>query len=161
MPPRARHTGRVSVPPGLYAPFRPRAARRVAIALGVVSLVGLLALAVFVPSATASPTRLVDRLGIAAIAAAIAWFCYRQATVSAVPDEAGITVRNLVITTRLEWAAVVDVRFGEGRPWVQLDLDDGATLAVMGVQRSDGDRARAEARRLATLVAIHGPAAND
>jgi hypothetical protein len=44
---------------------------------------------------------------------------------------------------------------------VQLDLDDGDTLAVMGVQRSDGERARQEARRLATLVAARQRTARD
>ena len=47
------------------------------------------------------------------------------------------------------------MRFGSGRPWVQLDLADGDTLAVMGIQRADGACADAEARRLATLVAQH------
>jgi hypothetical protein len=155
------HTGSVSGPPDLYVPFRPRAARRVAAVLGVLSLVGLLVLAVVVPSAASSPTGIVDRLSIAGVAAAVGWFCYRQATVRAVPDATGLLVRNLAVTTRVEWAAVVSVRFGEGRPWVQLDLDDGATLAVMGIQRSDGERARAEARRLATLVAVHGTGVDD
>jgi hypothetical protein len=38
---------------------------------------------------------------------------------------------------------------------VQLDLADGDTLAVMGIQRADGAFAESEARRLATLVALH------
>lgn len=151
------HTAGVSTSADLYAPFRPRSARLVAGVLGVLVLLGLGALAVVVPSAAASPAGLVDRLAIAGVAVAIAWFCYRQATVRAVPDRTGLTVRNLATTRRVEWGAVVSVRFGEGRPWVQLDLDDGDTLAVMGIQRSDGDRSRTEARRLATLVALHEP----
>jgi hypothetical protein len=35
-----------------------------------------------------------------------------------------------------------------------LDLSDGDVLAVMAIQRADGARALAEARRLATLVAV-------
>jgi hypothetical protein len=78
-----------------------------------------------------------------------------------VPDEDGLTVRNLMITTRLTWAEIVSVRFGAGRPWVQLDLADGDTLAVMGIQSADGARAEAEARRLATLVARHTTTSRD
>jgi hypothetical protein len=48
---------------------------------------------------------------------------------------------------------VVAVRFGDGDPWVMLDLRDGDVLAVMAIQRADGAYAQAEARRLATLVA--------
>ena len=55
----------------------------------------------------------------------------------------------------LAWAQVVAVRFGGGDPWVTLDLDDGEVLAVMAIQRADGARGEAEARRLATLVAAH------
>ena len=76
-------------------------------------------------------------------------------------DERGLTVRNLVLVRRLEWAEVVDVRFGEGRPWVQLDLADGDTLAVMAIQRADGPAAQREARRLATLVARHTATGRD
>jgi hypothetical protein len=55
----------------------------------------------------------------------------------------------------LSWAQIVSVRFGGGNPWALLDLDDGETMPVMGIQRSDGARAVAESRRLATLVEFH------
>jgi len=97
----------------------------------------------------------------AVVGIAVAWFCWREAAVVAVPDEGGLTVRNLVVHRRLEWAEIVDVRFGEGRPWVQLDLADGDTLAVMAIQRADGAAAQKEARRLATLVARHTPTRRD
>ncbi len=92
-----------------------------------------------------------DRAGFIVVALLIDGFLWRQATVRAVPSERGLHVRNLVVQRDLEWSQVVAVRFGE-RPWPQLDLDDGDTLAVMGIQRSDGERAVAEAQRLATLV---------
>ena len=70
-------------------------------------------------------------------------------------------MHNLIRTTRLEWAQIVAVRLGGGNPWVSLDLDDGETLAVMGIQRADGERGQAEAKRLATLVALHSRTAQD
>ncbi len=141
----------------LYAPFRPRLARTVSLVLAVAMVVG--ALALVIPLWDYFGTG--SAIGVLLVGFAIAWFCWREASVRADVDERGITVRNLVVTRRLEWAQVVAVRFGQGRPWVQLDLSDGDVLAVMGVQQSDGDRAAAEAGRMAALVAIHSRTARD
>ena len=136
-------------------PFRPRLARYVTLAIGAVVAVLTVVIVVALPRLGPEGGGVLDRGGFALVGVAIVWFCWRQASVAAVPDADGLTVRNLVVTRRLEWAEIVSVRFGSGRPWVQLDLADGDTLAVMGVQRADGERADAEARRLATLVAFH------
>ncbi len=71
------------------------------------------------------------------------------------PDAEGLTVRNLVVTRRVPWGEVADVRFDDGAPWVTIDLTDDDELAVMAIQRADGETARAEARRLGSLVARH------
>lgn len=139
-----------------YAPFRPRFARVVTLAIAALIAAGTVALVVVLPQFYTRPVVL-DLVGIALVGAFGVWFCWRQATVVAVPDEHGLFVRNLVYTRRLEWAEIVLVRFGEGRPWAQLDLADGDTLAVMGIQRADGEHARREAARLAALVTAHGP----
>lgn len=145
----------------LYRPLRPRAARLVSLPLGALTLAMMLALAVALPTLTGAPVSAPDRIGFVAFGVAVAWFLVREAGVRADPDTEGLTVRNLVRTRRLAWPEIVSVRFGPDRPWVQLDLADGDTLAVMAVQRADGDRARAEARRLATLVALHSTTARD
>ena len=134
----------------LTAPFRPRFARVVTIALAVLVVGSTVAIILAMSVLTTG-----DRLGFVLVGGLIVWFLWRQATVTAKVDDDGLTVRNLVFTRRLEWAEVVSVRFGSGRPWVQLDLSDGDTLAVMGIQRADGAFADTEARRLATLVAMH------
>jgi len=139
----------------LHAVFRPRLARAVSLSFAVAVIILAPLLAITLPTQGLNAFALPDRLGIIAVGALIVLFLWRQASVAAIPDGDGLTVRNLVLTRRLAWAEIVSVRFGSGRPWVQLDLADGDTLAVMGVQESDGARAVEESRRLATLVAFH------
>jgi len=139
--------------PRLDDVFRPRFARWVTGTLAVVVALATAALLVLLPATGLVGYSAADLSGIAFVGLAIIWFCWRQATVAATPMPEGLRVRNLATTRTVPWAQIVWVRFGEGRPWVQLDLDDGDTMAVMGVQRSDGQFAQHEARRLATLVA--------
>jgi hypothetical protein len=51
------------------------------------------------------------------------------------------------------WPQIVAARLPPGAPWVTLDLADGETAAVLGIQGSDGQRARAALRELKALVA--------
>lgn len=135
-------------------PFRPRFARRIAwamIAVIVAFLVGLLIASVTVLDGWGP----VDWALAIAFFGTGAWFVHRQATVSAIPDESGLTVRNLIETRHVAWEEIVRISFAHGRPWVGLDLADGDTMAVMAIQGADGEYGRAEARRLAGLVAEH------
>lgn len=145
----------------LHRPFRPRAARIVSTVLAIVVLATMVALAVVLPQVAPDRQSWLDRAGIVAFGVLVAWFLIRQAGVRATPDEHGLTVRNLMLTRRVTWVQIVSVRFGQGRPWVQLDLDDGDLLAVMAIQRADGVLAANEARRLATLVALHSATPRD
>jgi len=141
----------------LHAPFRPRRARASALAIAAAQLALLAVVAVVLPGTGPVAFRWYDRLGVVAVGVAVGWFLLRFARLEAVPSEAGLRVRNLFVVTELEWAQVMSVRFGGGGPWVTLDLADGETLPVMAVQRADGAHGTAEARRLATLVALHSP----
>jgi hypothetical protein len=42
-----------------------------------------------------------------------------------------------------------------GNPWALLDLNDGTTRSAMGIQGSDGNRARRQVRQLRALVEAH------
>jgi hypothetical protein len=141
---------------GTWAPFRPVRGRRTAIGFAVAQAVVLVVLAVVV-----SGGGWVDRVGFVAVAAAIGWVLLRFARLRADPSRTGLVVRNLVRRSELTWEQVVAVRFGDGDPWVMLDLSDGDVLAVMAIQRADGAHAVAEARRLATLVAAGSRTARD
>ena len=50
------------------------------------------------------------------------------------------------------WAEVVAVRLPPGAPWVTLDLADGETVSAMGIQGSDGARARDAVRQLRSIL---------
>jgi hypothetical protein len=80
-----------------------------------------------------------------------ALFALVRSRVVAEPDR--LTVVNGYRRRDYEWAEVIAVRLPPGAPWVTLDLADGDTVAVMGIQGSDGDRARAALRELKALVA--------
>jgi hypothetical protein len=108
------------------------------------------AIGAFVPAAGPG-----DRIGIAGFGVVIAWLMWRYASLSAVPGVEGLVVRNLMTTRSLAWAEIVGVHLQVGAPWVSLDLDDGDTIAVMAVQKADGEFGRGEASRLAGLVADH------
>ncbi len=95
-----------------------------------------------------------------AFALAATWLLWRLGGVHAVPTPESLTVRNLIYTRRLAWPEIVEVRLGPHDPWVKLDLADGGTLAVMAVQRADGERGMSEARRLRGLVTELGEASD-
>ena len=135
------------------APFRPRRGRVLPLVMGAVAVVVCAVVAIGMGSAAG--WRVGDQLALVALGVGLAAFLGRYASIRAVPDDAGLTVRNLMLTRRVGWDEVLEVRFPEGAPWVTLELDDTDEVAVMAIQRADGALARAEARRLAGIVARH------
>ncbi|WP_030484581.1 PH domain-containing protein [Nocardioides aequoreus] len=84
--------------------------------------------------------------------------CYHALVRSrVVATEAGLVVVNGWRSHRLEWSQVVSVSLGRGAPWGTLDLSDGTTLSMIGIQGSDGARARRAVRQLRATVAAHSP----
>ncbi len=138
--------------------FRPRRGRIVAtaVAIAAVVLFGLAALLLPGGSPSTGGWQVTDRLFLFGVGLLVAGLMWRYATIRAVPAPDGLLVRNLFTTRRLEWSQILHVQFGGGAPWVSLELDDTDTLAVMAIQLTDGDRAKAEASRLAALVQALG-----
>lgn len=52
----------------------------------------------------------------------------------------------------LQWAEVLAVHLPPGAPWAVLDLADGTSAPAMGIQGSDGDRAKKAVRELRALI---------
>ncbi|WP_426566894.1 PH domain-containing protein [Angustibacter sp. McL0619] len=140
--------------PDPYATFRPRRGRTVAWAFAVAALLVFAGLALIMPSTgyrgwTAADSLMV--LGFGVVVAAAMW---RFARIRAVPDQDGVVVRNVLLTRRLSWAEISRVRFSGGDAWAWLDLEEGDEVAVMAIQRSDGEYARHEAARLVALLQV-------
>ncbi len=51
-----------------------------------------------------------------------------------------------------DWAEVLAVHLAPGAPWAVLDLADGTSQPAMGIQGSDGDRARRAVAELRLLI---------
>jgi hypothetical protein len=135
------------------APFRPRRGRVLPLAMAAVAVV--VCTVVALGMGAAGEWAVGDQLALVGLGLGIAAFLGRYASIRAVPDAAGLTVRNLMLTRRVTWDEVLEVRFPDGAPWVTLELDDTDELAVMAIQRADGQLARDEALRLARIVERH------
>lgn len=141
--------------PGLPLRLRPRGVRIAAVVLGVL-LVGTVAVIwLAFPADVQEQFTVLQKATVLAIGLAVLaighalWRCRVDAT------EEGLTVVNGYRTHRLAWPQVVSVTLRPGSPWAVLDLSDGTTRAVMGIQGSDGSRAVDQTRRLRTLVESH------
>lgn len=85
--------------------------------------------------------------------AAAAWLALMRSKVTA--DDQGLVVVNGYRRRRLEWAQVVGVGLRRGAPWAHVDVSDGTTISMCGIQGSDGPRAVAAVRELRVLVKEH------
>lgn len=144
-----------------YATFRPRRSRIVSIGAAVAVVLVFAVTALRIPHGGVTGWSAADSAAMFAFGLAVAAFLLRYAVVQAKPTSDGLQVRNLILSRDIAWAQVVNVQFGGGAPWLVLELDDTETLAVMAVQRSDGEFATAEARRMAALVEANNRRGHD
>ena len=78
------------------------------------------------------------------------WYALVRCRVIAEPER--LVIVNGYRRHELAWAQVVGVHLPPGAPWVTLDLADGTTVSAMGIQGSDGNRARRSVRELRAVV---------
>jgi hypothetical protein len=71
--------------------------------------------------------------------------------------DAGLTVVNGYRKRFYEWSQVIGVSLRRGAPWGTLDLSDGTTISLIGVQGSDGRRARKAVREIRATIAAYTP----
>lgn len=58
-----------------------------------------------------------------------------------VADETGVRIRNVLGEKLVPWQVVREVRLDDGASWASLELQDDDTVALLGIQSNDGDRA--------------------
>lgn len=79
-----------------------------------------------------------------------AWLALVRSRVVAEKDR--LVVVNGYKRRDFEWAEVISVNLPPGAPWATLDLADGTTVSAMGIQGSDGARAKTAVRHLRALL---------
>jgi hypothetical protein len=142
-----------SMDPAPEAPFRPRRGRILPLVMAGIAVA--VCTVVAIGMGAAGEWQVGDQLALVGLGLGLAAFLGRYASIKAVPDGAGLTVRNLMLTRTVSWDEILEVRFPDGAPWVTLELDDTDEVAVMAIQRADGQLAREEAVRLARIVDRH------
>lgn len=139
--------------------FRPLVTRVVLLTMGALLLAVLSTLAVVMPYEGQSPWTTGDRVSVVAVGVLALAVLSLLSRPKAIADADGLTVVNLIVKRRLAWAEVLAVRLRPGDAWVHLDLADGTTLAVMGIQPGIARRhAVGDARLLRDLVEALGEA---
>ncbi|MFG2523234.1 PH domain-containing protein [Streptomyces sp. NPDC048527] len=134
--------------PTLPVTFRPARTRAVLLGLGGAMFVTLTAIALMLGGLNPG-----DRLTFIFTGALLAGGLVLLARPKAVADDEGVTVVNIARSRRLSWAEIVQVTLRPGDPWVFLNLSDGTSLAVMGIQPAMAkERALADARALRALT---------
>jgi len=84
------------------------------------------------------------------VLAFVVWFALMRSRV--VAEASRLVVVNGYRRREYAWPQVVAVRLPPGAPWVTLDLADGTSAAAMGIQGSDGGRAKKAVRELRAVA---------
>ena len=147
----------VSEPPAPSLPTRIRPVGvRVASSVFSVLLVGtVVAVWLTLPAEVQESFTFAQRATVALMGIGALAVCYGLSRCRIDVANAGVTVVNGYRTHHFEWGQVVAVTLRPGNPWAVLDLSDGTTQSAMGIQGSDGAKARRQVRQLRALIEAH------
>ncbi|MFJ8137963.1 PH domain-containing protein [Streptomyces sp. NPDC096013] len=134
--------------PTLPVTFRPGRTRAVLLTAGLAIFVVITTVAMLLEQLTPG-----EKLSFVLTGALLFAVLALLARVKVVADETGVTVVNIVSRRRLAWAEILQVNLRPGDPWVFLNLSDGTSLPVLGIQPGIAKaRAIADARTLRALA---------
>ncbi|NUK51342.1 PH domain-containing protein [Streptomyces lunaelactis] len=138
--------------PALPVTFRPTRTRIVLLTVGAVMFAVITAVALLLEKLSAG-----ERSSFIFTALVFLGVLALLSRPKVVADEQGVTVVNLTRTRQLAWAEILRVNLRPGDPWVFLDLSDGTSLPVLGIQPGIA-RAHAisDARALRALTESRG-----
>ncbi|GAA3862571.1 PH domain-containing protein [Streptomyces lacrimifluminis] len=147
-PPSAAVPPALPALPALPVTFRPGRTRAVLATAGVAIFVVITTIALLLE--TLSPG---ERLSFVLTGALLSSVLLLLSRPKVVADESGVTVVNIASRRRLDWAEILRVNLRPGDPWVFLDLSDGTSLPVLGIQPGVAkQRAIEDARTLRALT---------
>lgn len=148
-------TGATAGPPALPARFRPLGVRVAGWLFGAALLLVGMAVWFTFPQDVRDSFTVLQRATLIGffLAGVVLGHALGRCRIDA--DESGLRVVNGYRTHTLSWPQVLAVRLPPGSPWAGLDLADGTSLPAMGIQGSDGRRARLQVRRLRALIEGH------
>ncbi|MFJ9424175.1 PH domain-containing protein [Streptomyces sp. NPDC101249] len=139
--------------PTLPVTFRPGRTRAVLLTAGVLILAVITAVALALEQLGPG-----ERLSFILTGALLFGVLALLARVKVVADDDGVTVQNIASRRRLDWAEILRVNLRPGDPWVFLDLSDGTSLPVLGIQPGIArEHAIADARALRALAESRSP----
>jgi hypothetical protein len=147
--------------PTLPRTWRPHGARVAGTILGVLLLVLVLAVWIAFGEDVRSRFTLFQRSTLVAMGLVgfVALYAILRSRVTA--DEHGVTVVNGYRRRVYEWSQVLGVNLRRGAPWAGMDLSDGTSISLLGIQGSDGPRAVQAVRELRGLLADQSPTDRD
>jgi hypothetical protein len=144
--------------PELPVRFRPVGVRIAAIGFGVVLVLTVVVVWLTLTEEARATFNLSQKLTVGGMILAVVVIGHALSRCRVDADETGLVVVNGYRTHRFAWEQVLAVTLRPGSPWAELDLTDGTTQAALGIQGSDGLRARQQTRRLRALIEAHAAA---
>jgi hypothetical protein len=133
--------------PTLPVTFRPSLTRAVLLTAGVAIFVVITTVALLLEQLSPG-----EKLSFVFIGALLFGVLLMLSRPKVVADETGVTVVNITSRRHLEWAEILQVNLRPGDPWVFLNLSDGTSLPVLGIQPGIAkQRAIQDARALRAL----------
>jgi hypothetical protein len=97
--------------------------------------------------------RLPDQIAMVVLGCLVAGAVLAFTRARVVGDESGVRIRNVLGEKLIPWQVIRDVRLDDGASWASLDLQDDDTVALLGIQSNDGDRAVEAVLGLRALLA--------
>ncbi len=140
--------------PDLPIVWRARRTQIVAYTVAVVMIAGSIVLALVLPHMFG----VADRVGLVAFGCLAAFILHLLGRCRVSADEQGVTIVNALRTRRYEWPELIGITLTEGEPWPKLDLANGDSVGVMGIQGSEKRRARQAVAQLQALIHARGEA---
>lgn len=132
--------------------FRPFGVRVAAIVLGALLAVTVLAIWIAFPATVRAQFTVFQILTVLAFAAVAAAAGHALARSRVEAREDGLLTVNGYHARFYPWPQVVDVTLRPGSPWATLELADGDSAAMMGIQGSDGARAVRQVKTLREIL---------